>query len=145
MRLEGETLSQGVAEGELMLLEQSLSFWGGMDLATGRITDQRHPQCGSSVSGRILAMGVGRGSSSSTSVLAESIRIGSAPAGLVLAQRDIIIAMGAIVADLLYARRCPVIQITPESFASLLPPARLRVIAGPSRASLEILSQEGDP
>ena len=142
MRLEAATLSQGVAEGELMLLQEPLSFWGGMDLATGRITDQHHPQCGSSVSGRVLAMSAGRGSSSSTSVLAESIRVGSAPAGIVLAQRDIIIALGAMVADMLYARRCPVIQIAADSFASLLPPARLRIVAGQSSASLEILSQE---
>ena len=141
MRLEGETLSPGVAEGELLLLREPLSFWGGMDPATGRITDRHHPQNGSGVSGRILAMTSGRGSSSSSSVLAESIRAGSAPAGIVLAERDIIIALGAIVADMLYARRCPVVLLTPDAFASLLPPARLRIAADPSTASVEILAE----
>lgn len=144
MLLEGETLSPGVAEGELMLLQEPLSFWGGMDIASGTIVDQHHPQCGSTVSGRILAMSAGRGSSSSTSVLAESIRIGSAPAGIVLVERDIIVSLGAMVADILYARRCPVVQITAESFASLPSPARIRIVAGPSSASLETLPPEDD-
>lgn len=143
MRLEGETLNQGVAEGELVLLEQPLSLWGGMDLDTGRIIDAHHPQCGSSVTGRILAMSSGRGSSSSTSVLAESIRIGSAPAGLVLAERDVIIALGAMVADLLYGLRCPVIRLAPEVFRQLPIPALVRIIAGPTTASLEVLPEDG--
>lgn len=144
MLLEGETLSPGVAEGELMLLQEPLSFWGGMDIASGTIVDQHHPQCGSIVSGRILAMSAGRGSSSSTSVLAESIRIGSAPAGIVLVERDIIVSLGAMVADILYARRCPVVQITAESFVSLPSPARIRIVAGPLSASLETFPPEDD-
>jgi predicted aconitase with swiveling domain len=143
MRLEGDTLSEGVAEGELLLLQEPLSFWGGMDPATGTIIDRHHPQCGACVSGRILAMSAGRGSSSSTSVLAESIRAGSAPAGLILTQPDIIIALGAIVADILYAKRCPVVRLAPDAFASLLPPARVRIVADPSSASLEILAGFG--
>lgn len=144
MRLEAETLSPGEAEGELLLLKEPLSFWGGMDPASGRIIDQHHPQRGSSVSGRILAMSAGRGSSSSTSVLAESIRTGSAPAGIVLAERDIIIALGAMVADMLYGKRCPVVQISAASLASMPPHARLRISAGARVAHLEILDEGND-
>jgi predicted aconitase with swiveling domain len=144
MRLEAEALCPGEAEGELLLLQEPLSFWGGMDLASGVIIDQHHPQRGSSVSGRILAMSSGRGSSSSTSVLAEAIRTGTAPAGIVLAERDIVIALGAMIADMLYGRRCPVVRIPAASLGSMPPHARLRIVADLEGAHLEILDEGTD-
>ena len=47
----------------------------------------------------------GRGSSSSSSVLAEAIRAGTAPAAIVLGEADPILALGAIVARELSAPR----------------------------------------
>ncbi len=57
----------------------------------------------------------GRGSSSGSSVLAEAIRAGTAPAAILLKQRDSIIVTGAIVAAELYDISCPVVLITSEA------------------------------
>ena len=58
----------------------------------------------------------GRGSSSSSSVLAEAIRLDTAPAGLMLDEPDHIITIGALVANRLYGKRVPVIVATkPDS------------------------------
>lgn len=51
----------------------------------------------------------GRGSSSSSSVLAEAIRLGTAPAGILLERPDPILAVGAIVAEFLYNIRMPLV------------------------------------
>lgn len=51
----------------------------------------------------------GRGSSSSSSVLAEGIRAGTAPMAIVLLEPDPILALGAIVARELYGRTIPVV------------------------------------
>ena len=51
----------------------------------------------------------GRGSSSSSYVLAESIRAGTAPAAIVLEEADAIIALGSIVAAELYGIAMPVV------------------------------------
>ena len=59
----------------------------------------------------------GRGSSSSSSVLAEAIRLATAPAAIVLAEPDPILATGAIVAQALYRRSCPIIVLSPEDHA----------------------------
>ena len=99
----------GRAEGPVLLLEQALSFWGGIDAETGRIIDRTHPQLGACVTGTILVMPGGRGSSSSSSVLAECIRLGTAPAALVLATPDPILVVGSLVAQSLYARTCPIV------------------------------------
>ena len=102
----------GTAAGEVLVLDEPLSFWGGVDPATGDVIDVRHPQRGANVAGRVLVMASGRGSSSSSSVLAEAVRGGTAPAAIVLADPDPILALGAIVARELYGRVVPVIVAT---------------------------------
>jgi uncharacterized protein len=106
---DGRTLVPGTAEGRALVLDEPLSFWGGVDPETGEITDVRHPQHGASIAGRILVMPSGRGSSSSSSVLAESIRAGTAPAAIVLGEADPILALAAIVARELYGKTTPVV------------------------------------
>jgi len=106
---DARTLVPGTAEGRALVLDEPLSFWGGVDPETGDIIDLRHPQHGASVTGRILVMPSGRGSSSSSSVLAESIRAGTAPAAIVLGEADPILALAAIVARELYGKTTPVV------------------------------------
>ncbi|MBA3348994.1 MAG: DUF126 domain-containing protein, partial [Actinobacteria bacterium] len=91
------------------MLDAPLSLWGGMDPATGVVIDRHHPQYGTGLTGRILVMPWGRGSSSSSSVLAEAIRSGTAPAGIVLAEPDEIVVLGALVAAELYGSTIPVV------------------------------------
>ncbi|AMY01270.1 DUF126 domain-containing protein [Mesorhizobium ciceri] len=99
----------GEAQGQALVFSQPLSFWGGIDAETGDITDHSHPGLGRNVAGRILVMPSGRGSSSSSSVLAEAIRRGTAPAGILLERPDPILAVGAIVAEFLYDIRMPLV------------------------------------
>ncbi|WP_417417267.1 aconitase X swivel domain-containing protein [Hoeflea sp.] len=94
-----------------MKLDDPLSFWGGFDSASGKVIDRFHPQHGACLSGTILFMERGRGSSSGASVLAEAIRLGTAPAALVLLDEDAIITTGALVAQMLYGIDCPVAAI----------------------------------
>lgn len=101
-------LVPGRAEGPTVVLDEGLSLWGGFDPATGRIVDRSHPQHGESLTGAIVWMPHGRGSSSSSSVLAESIRLGTGPAGIVLAEPDQILVIGSLVADFLYGVTCPI-------------------------------------
>ena len=102
-------LVPGPASGPTLVLDQPLSFWGGVDPATGTVIDAAHPQLGATITGRILVMPSGRGSSSASSVLAECIRNGTAPAGISLGEADPIVALGALVAKELYPDRvCPV-------------------------------------
>ncbi|MGQ0848449.1 MAG: aconitase X swivel domain-containing protein [Actinomycetota bacterium] len=91
-----------------LILTEPLSFWGGLDPRTGLITDVNHPQVGQSITGRVLVMPHSRGSSSSPSVLAEALRLGTGPKAIVLDQLDPMIAVGALVARLLYGIECSV-------------------------------------
>ena len=53
----------------------------------------------------------GRGSSSSASVLAEAVRARTAPAAILLGEPDLILSIGAAVAEELYGVRVPVLTI----------------------------------
>ena len=53
----------------------------------------------------------GRGSSSGSSVLAEAVRLRTAPAAIILAQRDGVIVTGAMVARQLYGLDCPIMLL----------------------------------
>jgi hypothetical protein len=103
-----------MTEGTALVLRQPLSLWGGIDVETGRIIDRAHPDAGTSISGTILYMPGGRGSSSSSSILAESLRRGTGPAAIVLTTLDPILVVGAIVAESLYGIRCPIVVGTPD-------------------------------
>jgi predicted aconitase with swiveling domain len=102
-------LVAGGAAGELLRLDRPLSLWGGLDPETGLVIDRSHPQFGESMTGRIVVMSHGRGSSSSSSILAEALRLGTAPAGFVLSRPDGILVIGALVAQRLYGISCPIL------------------------------------
>jgi hypothetical protein len=117
--MEGRILVEGQASGPALVLDEPLSFWGGLDATTGEIVEANHPQRGTSVTGRILVMPSGRGSSSSATVLAEAIRLGTGPAGIVLGEPDDIIAIGSLVASELYGASVPVVLATAGAFAKI--------------------------
>ena len=104
----GRSYAAGEARGPALLLTAPLSFSGGIAVETGEIIDRAHPQQGSTVSGRILVLPGGRGSSSSSSVLAEAIRLRTAPVGIVLASPDPIMVVGSLVAQTLYGLYLPI-------------------------------------
>ena len=116
VKLEGRVLVAATGAGRVLRLEEPLSFWGGVDPVTGTIIDRRHPRCGESVAGRVLVMPYGRGSSSSSSVLLEGVRLGTAPAAVVLRELDGILALGAAVARELYEKSPPVILLDAEDW-----------------------------
>ena len=133
--LTGDVLVPGSAQAEKFVLDKPLSFWGGYDSEAGRIIDPTHPQAGLSLAGRIMVMAHAKGSSSSSSVLAEAIRNGTGPAGIVLRERDLIISLGAIVATELYGLAVPVVCLDAPAFD--------RVMAAPGALCIEAPDENG--
>ena len=115
----GRVLAPGSASGEALVLDEPLSFWGGLDAGAGRIVDRRHPQLGEVVAGRILVMPSGRGSSSSSSVLAEALLRRTGPLGIVLQHPDPIVVLGVVVAEELYGAGIPVVVLEPADYRAI--------------------------
>lgn len=135
VELPARTLHAGVAEGDLVVLREPLSFWGGVDTG-GRVVDAGHPQRGVELAGRVLAMSAAKGSSSSTSVLAEQARAGVAPAAVVLARPDPIIVVAALVVAELYRVVLPVVVVDAARLDDLAGYRWARVDAGEEHASI---------
>ena len=130
------TLVPGAAAGAPLLLDEPLSFWGGLDPGLGTIIDRRHPQHGANVADRMLMMPAGRGSSGGSAILAEALRLGKGPAGILMLERDAIVVVGAMVAAELYGCVCPVALASERDWPALAAAARLAVEAGPRGAAI---------
>jgi predicted aconitase with swiveling domain len=117
--IHGQVVIGGQAQGAALVSSEPLSFWGGYDWKTGEIIDRRHPLSGSIAAGRILAVPFTRGSSTTTAVLLEAIRAGTAPAAILTTEADFFFALASVVADELYAKPLPLVALAAADFASL--------------------------
>jgi len=118
-RLSGRPVIAGSAEGVALVSKQPISLWGGLDPQTGEIIDRRHDRSGEVVTGRIFVFPHGKGSSTASGILHESIRAGTAPAAIINLRTSPILALGAIVADELYGRSLPIVVLPDEAFHSI--------------------------
>jgi len=125
--IAARVLNAGEAEGAVLALDEPLSFWGAFDPRTGIILDVHHPQRGACLTGKILLMRESRGSGSSPGTIAEAIRLGTAPAAIVLVAPDVNLAIGAAVAAELYDRHCPVLAVSGTGYDSLKQALHLRI------------------
>jgi predicted aconitase with swiveling domain len=128
--IRATVLNDGEAQGPVLVLEAPLSFWGGFDPRTGMIIDVHHPQRGAFLAGAILLMREARGSGSSPGAIAEAIRLGTAPAAIVLVTPDVNLAIGAQVAGTLYGQQCPVLAASADDYELLQQAAKLRISRG---------------
>ncbi len=117
--LKGRAVVAGDARGAALVLSEPLCFWGGYEVATGRIIDPRQEQAGEVAAGRILVFPRGKGSSTGSATLLESIKAGTAPAGIINMRTDAIAAVGAIVADEMYDRSLPIVVLGEEAYRSI--------------------------
>lgn len=121
IELQGQALLPGTAVGPALVLPEPLSLWGGLDPQTGCITDQRHPSVGQCVTGTVLLLPAGRGSSSASSILLEAVRLGTAPVAIITAEVDGILALGATVARELYGVALPMLCLAAEAYTAVAP------------------------
>ena len=119
LTITGKPLISGSAEGNALVSNEPLSFWGGYDWKNGEIIDRRHPLSGSIAKGKILAVPFTRGSSTTTAVLLESIRAGTAPNAIITTATDFFFALASVVADELYANPLPLISVSESDFTKL--------------------------
>jgi predicted aconitase with swiveling domain len=117
--IAGRAVVAAEASGDALVTSDALSFWGGYDFHTGEIIDRHHPLAGVRAAGRILAVPFSKGSSTTTAVLLEAVRAGTAPAAILTTGVDPFFALASIVADAMYEKAFPVIALQPSDFSSL--------------------------
>lgn len=132
MSIAAEALIDGEADGEVLKLGAPISFWGGVDPKTGVVTAARHPDRGACVAGKVLVLPGTIGSSSSSAIMLELLRIGRAPAALILSETDAILTLGVVVAremdyPTIPVLRCPVAPFETGALARIAPGGHIEV------------------
>jgi predicted aconitase with swiveling domain len=117
--MRARVIVAGAASGRALVSSEPLSFWGGYDYRTGEIIDRRHPLSGEWAAGRILAVPFTRGSSTTTAVLLEAVKAGTAPAALITTGVDAFFALASIVADVMHQQPIPIVALNQQDFATL--------------------------
>lgn len=117
--LKGKPIIPREAKGQAVVSRQPISFWGGVDPTTGEIIDQRHDCSGRNIAGKVFVFPTGKGSSTGSAVLMESIHNGSAPAAIVNFKIDPILALGAIVAEEIYKKTVPIVIVSKDDLESI--------------------------
>jgi predicted aconitase with swiveling domain len=125
--MQGRVVVAGEGEGEALVSSEPLSFWGGFDYHTGQIIDRRHPLSGANAAGRVLAVPFTRGSSTTTAVLLEAVRAGTAPTAILTTAIDSFFALASIVAEEMYGRTLPVVALSTADYLQLRTGQRVRV------------------
>ncbi len=95
--LRGRKIAKGRAAGEVLRSLAPISFFGGVDPASGLVTEPGHPLEGRSVAGKVLVFPTGKGSTVGSYTLYRLARQGVAPAAIVNRECETIVAVGAII------------------------------------------------
>ena len=98
--LMGRVIRQGTARGMALVSREPVGFLGGVDPESGIVVESGHDLQGQSVSGRILVFPTGKGSTVGSYTLYWMARSGTAPAAIINAESEAIVAVGAIIAGI---------------------------------------------
>ena len=112
--IRGRAIIPGEAIGQAIVSHEPLSFWGGVDPSTGEVIDRRHDCSGKILTGKIFVFPSGKGSSTGSAVLMECVKNKTAPAAIINSKIDPILALGAIIVDVLYKKIIPMVILEDE-------------------------------
>ncbi|MHB0859471.1 MAG: DUF126 domain-containing protein [Anaerolineae bacterium] len=98
--MRGRVVVEGCARGEALVSERPIGFLGGVDADTGIVCEKGHPLEGESVVGKVLVFPTGKGSTVGSYVLYSLAKAHKAPAAIVNAESEAIVAVGALIAGI---------------------------------------------
>ena len=100
MKLRGRVIYGGDAEGDALVTSQAISFYGGVDPASGEVIERGHELQGECVKGRVLVFPNGKGSTVGSYILYRLSKCGAAPSAIINAKCETIVAVGAIISGI---------------------------------------------
>ncbi len=100
MELKGRIISKGVAEGNALVTNQPISFYGGVDPDSGMIVEKGHELEGKEIKEKILIFPNGKGSTVGSYTLYRLKKNGVAPAGMINKECETVVAVGAIISEI---------------------------------------------
>ncbi len=96
----GRVIVPGKAAGLALVSDRPIGFLGGVDPDTGIITEPGHPLEGQCIAGRVLVFPTGKGSTVGSYTLYRLAMAGLAPAAIINARSEPIVAVGALLGNI---------------------------------------------
>ena len=129
------SLVEGRATGEVLISEDPISFYGGVDVKTGVVTEKGHCLYGKSIAGKILVYPYGKGSTVGSYAIYGLKRYGVAPKAIVNIESEPIIIIGCIMAKI------PLMDKPDKNpFKILSDGDRVEVIAGKKKGVIKLIT-----
>lgn len=100
MTIDARSITDGVGRGQVLCSPDPISFYGAVDPETGEFNEPGHPLDGTSVAGSVLVFPKGKGSTVGSYVLYGLAQNDRAPAAIINAETEPIVATGAILGEI---------------------------------------------
>lgn len=100
MRLTGRVIKEGHAQGEALVSLEPIGFFGGVDPETGAVIEPGHELEGKTIGGKVLVFPTGKGSTVGSYTMYRLRKNDVAPAGIINAQSEAVVAVGAIISEI---------------------------------------------
>lgn len=100
IELSGRIIKAGRAAGEALVSSEPVGFFGSVNPETGVVVEPGHPLEGQCIAGRVLVFPTGKGSTVGSYTLYRLKKNGLAPAAIINAESETIVAVGAIISEI---------------------------------------------
>jgi predicted aconitase with swiveling domain len=111
VEMVGRVIKSGRGEGFALVSTEPIGLLGGLDPDTGQVVEVGHPLEGEFVTGRVLVFPIGKGSTVGSYTLYRMTKAGTAPAAILNAESEAIVAVGAIIGNIPMVDRLDIRQI----------------------------------
>lgn len=98
--IRGRKVVGGKAEGEALIADERVSFWGGTDPTRGIVHDAGNKFEGKSFAGKVFIFRFTKGSSGTSAYINISKRLGVAPAAIINTELDSLCVLGCAISDI---------------------------------------------
>ena len=108
--MKGRGILEGVAEGYALVSDEQVVWSHGVDPSRGIINDKKVKVHGESIKNKVFVYPYGKGSTSSSTWILETIRCKNAPCAIVNIETELIITTGFLYGQLLYGAKIPIVD-----------------------------------
>ena len=99
-RFQGRSICSGIGEGEALVTQQGISFWGGVDPMTGIVTEVGHELCGTKLTDKILILPALKGSAGGMWIIIRLAKNKTGPKAIIVPKADTILVGSVIMAGI---------------------------------------------
>jgi predicted aconitase with swiveling domain len=117
--IKGRGVISGSGEGRALISRQPFMFAHGVDPKTGNIIDVRSDLFGKNIRNKVLIFPYGKGSTTGSAWLLETIRQGNGPAAVINLETEPIIASAIVMARILYGITIPLVDRLKEDITDI--------------------------